>query len=89
MFAEELRDPGPRVLRCREYDRRYDFENKTTQLITALVGPRPTQARLIRARSAVAVVKAGTVAALELGKGRVSAALRREILAAALGALDS
>lgn len=73
----------------REYDHRHDFERMATRVVVALAGPDADAVRLIRARAAVAAVKAGTTAALEIGRGSISAAHRHEILTAALGALGS
>lgn len=71
----------------KEYTRRHNFEEQTDQIVAALAGPQPEPARLIRARIAVTAVKEGTMAALVLGHGHLTADMRAEILAAALGAL--
>lgn len=70
-----------------EYARRHNFEEHTDQIVAALAGPQPDPARLIRARIAVTAVKEGTVAALTIGHGHLTADMRAAILAAALGAL--
>ena len=59
----------------------------TAQSIAALAGPSPDRAALIRANAALAVAKAATLAALDLGDGRLSPADRGEVLAVALGTL--
>ena len=55
----------------------------------ALAGPDPDRAALIRANAALAVTKAGTLAALELGGGTLTAADRAEVLAVALRTLGN
>src|SRR5262249_45820938 len=59
----------------------------TAQTVAALAGPDPSRAALIRASAALAVVKAGTFAALDLGGGALADADRAEVLAAALRSL--
>lgn len=59
----------------------------TAQTIAALAGPEPDRAALIRANAALAVAKAATLAALDLGDGRLTPADRGEVLAVALGTL--
>lgn len=59
----------------------------TAQTVAALAGPDPDHAALIRASSALAVAKAGTLAALDLGDGTLTPADRAEVLAVALRAL--
>ena len=59
----------------------------TAQTIAALAGPDPDRAALIRANAALAVAKAATLAALDLGDGRLTPADRGEVLAVALGTL--
>jgi AcrR family transcriptional regulator len=61
----------------------------TAQTVAALAGPAPSRAALIRANAALAVVKAATLAALDLNAGVLSAADRAEVLAAALRALSA
>ena len=61
----------------------------TEQTIAALAGPDPDRATLIRANAALAVTKAGTLAALQLGGGTLTAADRAEVLAVALRTLGN
>ena len=61
----------------------------TATTIAALAGPDPDRATLIRANAALAVTKAGTLAALELGGGTLTAADRAEVLAVALRTLGN
>jgi AcrR family transcriptional regulator len=56
-------------------------------LTTALAGPRPDPAAIIRAHAAYAVVKNGTLAIMSANGGRLSPAERAELRAAALRAL--
>ncbi|MGH7318401.1 MAG: TetR/AcrR family transcriptional regulator [Candidatus Rokuibacteriota bacterium] len=57
------------------------------QIVRALAGPRPSASKLIRARVAMAAAKQGTVAALSHGDGKLTPAVRAQILSAALRAL--
>jgi AcrR family transcriptional regulator len=75
----------PSVLK--EYARCNNLQSSEDQIITALAGPRPSTAKLIRARAALAAAKQGTNAALSMGGGKLAPAMRAEILAAALRAL--
>lgn len=59
----------------------------TEQTLAVLAGPNPTRAALIRASAAFAIVKAATIAAIDLGGGTLSADDRAEVLALALGTL--
>lgn len=59
----------------------------TAHTVAALAGPDPGRAALIRANSALAVAKAATLAALDLGSGTLDPADRAEILAIALRTL--
>src|SRR5215831_3122843 len=59
----------------------------TAQTVAALAGPDPDRAALIRADAALAVAKAATLAALDLGDGTLPDADRAEVLAAALRSL--
>lgn len=61
----------------------------TEQTIAVLAGPDPDHAALIRANAALAVAKAATLAALELGGGTLGAADRAEVLALALRTLGN
>ena len=61
----------------------------TEQTIAVLAGPDPDHAALIRANAALAVAKAATLAALELGDGTLSAADRAEVLAVTLRTLKN
>jgi hypothetical protein len=54
-----------------------------------LAGPDPDHAALIRASAALAVAKAATLAALDLGGGTLSAADRAEVLAVTLRTLKN
>jgi AcrR family transcriptional regulator len=59
------------------------------QTVAAVAGPDPDRAALIRANAALAVVKAATLAAVQLSGGPLEPADRAEILAAALRVLKS
>ena len=59
------------------------------QTVAALAGPGPDRAALIRANAALAVVKAATLAALDMNGGTLSPADRAEVLATALRALSA
>jgi AcrR family transcriptional regulator len=59
------------------------------QTIAALAGPDPDRAALIRANAALAVVKAATMAAVQLSGGPLAPADRAEVLAAALRVLQN
>ena len=61
----------------------------TEQTLAVLAGPDPDHAALIRANAALAVAKAATLAALELGGGTLSAADRAEVLAVTLQTLKN
>jgi AcrR family transcriptional regulator len=61
----------------------------TAQTIAALAGPDPSHAALIRASAALAVVKAGTLAAVDLADGTLTPADRAEVLAVALQTLKN
>jgi AcrR family transcriptional regulator len=61
----------------------------TSDVITALAGPGADRAALIRAHAAFAITKGATMAALELGGGKLSADDRAEILALALRTLET
>jgi AcrR family transcriptional regulator len=59
----------------------------TEQTLAALAGPDPGHAALIRANAALAVAKAATIAAMDLGGGTLTPGDRAEVLALALGTL--
>jgi AcrR family transcriptional regulator len=59
----------------------------TGDVIAALAGPDADRAAIIRAHAAFAITKGATMAALELGGGKLSAGDRAEILTLALRAL--
>ena len=59
----------------------------TEQTLAALAGPDPDHAALIRANAALAVAKAATIAAIDLGGGILSPDDRAEVLAVALRTL--
>jgi AcrR family transcriptional regulator len=59
----------------------------TAQTVAALAGPAPDRAALIRANAALAVAKDATIAAMQLGGGKLEAADRAEVLAIAMRAL--
>jgi AcrR family transcriptional regulator len=61
----------------------------TEETVAAVAGPGPDRAALIRANAALAVVKAATLAAVQLSGGPLEPADRAEILAAALRVLKS
>jgi hypothetical protein len=61
----------------------------TEQTIAALAGPDADHTALIRANAALAVTKAATLAAVELGGGTLTAADRAEVLATALRTLKN
>lgn len=75
----------PSVLK--EYAQCHNLQESEDVIIRALAGPRPTTAKLVRARAALAAAKQGTMAALSLGGGEVNSSLRAEILNAALRTL--
>ena len=77
----------PSVLK--EYAKCHNLQESEDLVVSALAGSRPSHAKLIRARAALAVAKQGTMAALSMGNGVLSPAMRSEILAAALRALGS
>ena len=72
-----------------EYSQRHDFAGKTEQIILAVAGPRPSAARVIRARMAVAAVKEGTMAALLSGQGKLADSTRLDVLEAAMAVVDA
>lgn len=72
----------------REFSDRYGLKEKTQRIVATLAGPDPTPERLVRAQIAVAAVKEGTVAALEMGQGQLSRPMREAVLKAALAALS-
>ena len=72
-----------------EHSQRHDFAGKTEQIILAVAGRRPSAARIIRARMAVAAVKEGTMAALVAGHGKLTNRTRLDILDAAMAVLDA
>jgi AcrR family transcriptional regulator len=76
----------PSVLK--EYAQCHNLQESEERIISALAGPRPTAAKLVRARVALAAAKQGTSAAVSHGDGKLTSAMRAEILAAALRALD-
>jgi hypothetical protein len=61
----------------------------TQETIAAVAGPDPDRAALIRANAALAVVKAATLAAVQLSGGPLAPADRAEVLAAALRVLKN
>ena len=61
----------------------------TAETVAAVAGPDPDRAAVIRANAALAVVKAATLAAVQLSGGPLEPADRTEILAAALRALEN
>ena len=61
----------------------------TEETIAAVAGPDPDRAALIRANAALAVVKAATLAAVQLSGGPLAPADRAEVLAAALRVLKN
>jgi AcrR family transcriptional regulator len=61
----------------------------TEETIAAVAGPDPDRAALIRANAALAVVKAATLAAVQLSGGALAPADRAEVLAAALRVLKN
>jgi AcrR family transcriptional regulator len=61
----------------------------TAQTVTALAGPAPGRAALIRANAALAGAKAATLAALDMNGGTLPAADRAEVLATALRTLSA
>jgi len=70
-----------------EWAQRNKLDEEWKKVITALVGPKPTTANVIKARAAIAAAKQGTFAALELNDGTLSKDARAEVLAAAVRAL--
>jgi len=79
------RDPSALPLIASQLPRSSDEMN--AQVVAALAGPEPGHAALIRANAALAVVKAATLAALDLNASTLAPADREEILAAALRVL--
>lgn len=73
------------ALAAREPD--YKLREKDERIVAALAGPEPDAAARIRANAAMAVAKEATKEALTAGSGRLDAADRAELLAAALRAL--
>ena len=69
-----------------DYVRRHNPEQKISQILDALAGPRASTASRIRARAALAAAKDGTATTLAID-GRVSPQTHAEILATALRAL--
>lgn len=75
----------PSVLQ--EWADRHNLKDEYERLVSCLVGPKPTTAKVIRARAAIAAAKQGTMVALEMNNGTLTKAARAEVLAAALRAL--
>lgn len=71
-----------------EFSHRYGLKEKTLRIVGALAGPDATPERTVRAQMAVAAVKEGTVAALEMNKGMLNESMREAVLRAALAALN-
>ena len=70
-----------------EYAKCHNAEKSEDLIVRALAGPRPSATKIVRARVAMAAAKQGTLAALAHGDGKLTPAVRAEILAAALRAL--
>ncbi len=75
----------PSVLQ--EWADRHNLKQEWEKLVSSLAGPRPSTAKVIRARAALAAAKQGTMTALEMNDGALSKAARAEVLAAALRTL--
>lgn len=80
-------EKDPSVLH--EYAKCSGLKENEDVMVRALAGPRPTSSKLIRARVAIAAAKQGTMAALSQADGKLTPAVRREILGAALRALGN
>jgi AcrR family transcriptional regulator len=72
-----------------EYAKCHNAQENEDQMIRALAGPRASASKLIRARVAMAAAKQGTWTMMAHGDGKLTPAMRAEILAAALRALGS
>jgi AcrR family transcriptional regulator len=70
-----------------EYAKCHNAQQNEELIVRALAGPRPSASKLIRCRVALAAAKQGTMTALRLGDGKLTPAIRAEILGAALRAL--
>jgi AcrR family transcriptional regulator len=70
-----------------QWAQRHNLKDGEQKLIAGLVGAKPSPAKVIRARAALAVAKQGTMAAMEINNGELTKAARAEILAAAVRAL--
>lgn len=81
------RDPAVLELIDQQLPRR--SHEMTGAIISALAGPDPDHATVVRAHAAFSVVKGATMAALELGDGDLEPGDREEILAAALRTLNA
>ena len=78
-------ETDPSVLQ--EWADRHNLHQEWDKLVSCLAGPRPSQAKIISARAAMAAAKQGTKTALELNDGKLTKSARAEILAAALRTL--
>ena len=78
-------ESDPSVLH--EWAQRNNLQAEWEKLLTALVGPKPTTTKVIKARAAIAAAKQGTMAAMEMNDGTLTKSARTEVLAAALRAL--
>src|SRR5438270_6101986 len=63
-------EKDPSVLHA--WAQRNNLIEKEDSLITSLVGPKPSTAKIIRARAALAAAKQGTAAALSMDDGNLS-----------------
>jgi AcrR family transcriptional regulator len=80
-------DRDPAALAVVDAELPMSSSEMTGQMVAALAGPAPDRAALIRANAALAVAKAATIAAMDLGGGLLAPADRDEVLAVALGTL--
>jgi hypothetical protein len=76
------------VLLLEERLRRHNLDLGLGSVVTALAGPEPGPAELIRAQAALGVVRHTTVVTLAMNGGRLAPEHRAEIVAAAVRALN-
>jgi AcrR family transcriptional regulator len=79
-------DPSAQEVLNRRAERQHP-QQINDALVHALAGPHPTPGATVRAHSALAIAKQGTLAVMGTGGGALEPARRAELLAAALRAL--
>ncbi|MGH3166801.1 MAG: TetR/AcrR family transcriptional regulator [Trebonia sp.] len=84
----KILDRDPAALAMIDEQLPYPSNEMTARTVAALAGPDPGHAALIRASAALAVAKAATMAALDLGGGTLTLDDRAEVLAVALRTLE-